>query len=65
MSQFKDKKVFTLIKQLKMHYNISKIKFTAFKTQLQRLSEIIETRAKNSIVPVATRNVKLFLKTIW
>ena len=32
---------------------------------IQCWSEIIETNAKNGVAPVATSNVKLFLKTIW
>ena len=31
---------------------------------LQPLTEIIETNAKNRVVPLATSNVKLFLMTI-
>ena len=30
-------------------------------TSLQLFSEIIETTAKNGVVPIATTNVKLFL----
>ena len=36
-----------------------------FSHHLQWWSEIVETSAKNSVVPVATSNAKLFLKTIW
>ena len=36
-----------------------------FYKNLHRWSEIIETTAKNGVVPVAISNVKLFLKTIW
>ena len=32
---------------------------------LQSPTKIIETNAKNGVVPVATSNVKLFSKTIW
>ena len=32
---------------------------------LQPSTEVIETTAKNCVVPVATSNLKLFLKTIW
>ena len=32
---------------------------------LQSSTEIIETTAKNGVIPVATSNLKLFLKTIW
>ena len=35
------------------------------RTQLQPFTEIIETNAKNGLVPLATSNVKLFLETIW
>ena len=31
----------------------------------QSFTEIIETNAKNGVVPLATRNIKLFLETIW
>ena len=32
---------------------------------LQSFTEIIETNAKNGVVPLATSNVKLFLETRW
>ena len=37
---------------------------SSINVNLQCWSEIIETSAKISVVPVATSNVKLFLKTI-
>ena len=42
---------------------ISMTLFVVFFIILQWWSEIIETSTKNSVVPVATSNVKLFLKT--
>ena len=33
--------------------------------ELQWISEIIGITTKNDVVPVATSNAKLFLKTIW
>ena len=34
-------------------------------SKLQPFTEIIETNAKNGLVPLVTSNVKLFLETIW
>ena len=46
-------------------FNIRKLfNFTKLDKTLQWLSEIIETTAKNGVVPVAASNAKLFLKTI-
>ena len=44
--------------------NCSQSLYTIY-TALQSSIEIIETTAKNGVVPVAISNLKLFLRTTW
>ena len=45
--------------------NVAWIPGNRFIRHPQRWSEFIGTTTKKAVVPVATSNVKLFLKTIW
>ena len=51
--------------KVKLTKTFPRRKKTIRKINLQPFTEIIETNAKNSVVPLATSNVKLFLMTIW